>query len=297
MGFIKMEKQPYPPRLWTLSGYPGSGKSTFATQMRGPILAVDADNRFSEVLNLVDGDAYALSSIPTDNTDTEKIAAILKENMPGSDVKTIVIDSLTAIITPLVTKAMLDNDAGRNRNRAAAFKEKALRMRQLQDAVTKWGKDVLWIYHLQDGRDSQGNKVTHATLPETEQTRLLRSINLQLEIIQDGKRRGVRVVWARRGWNGITLWDETGKWAGMPDRIEAAVYGGLSPEEQDRIEHGFPNISQALAWGVQRGAFKDESSARLAYDEVKHKFQPQTASDMARHWTDEVLKRQEVMAG
>jgi hypothetical protein len=83
----------------------------------------------------------------------------------------------------------------------------------------------------------------------------------------------------------------------MPDRIEAAVYGGLSPEEQDRIEHGFPNISSALAWGIQRGSFKDESSARLAYDEVKHKFQPQTASDMARHWTDEVLKRQEATAG
>jgi len=31
--FKKMVKSTYPPRLWALVGYPGSGKSTFATQM------------------------------------------------------------------------------------------------------------------------------------------------------------------------------------------------------------------------------------------------------------------------
>ena len=29
MAFKKMVKQVYPPRLWALVGYPGSGKSTF----------------------------------------------------------------------------------------------------------------------------------------------------------------------------------------------------------------------------------------------------------------------------
>ena len=42
MGFTKMGKPQYPPRLWTLAGFPGSGKSTFSTQMRSPLLAIDA---------------------------------------------------------------------------------------------------------------------------------------------------------------------------------------------------------------------------------------------------------------
>jgi adenylylsulfate kinase-like enzyme len=51
-GIYEMVKPQYPPRLWTLAGFPGSGKSTFAAQMRPPLLAIDADRRFSEVLNL-----------------------------------------------------------------------------------------------------------------------------------------------------------------------------------------------------------------------------------------------------
>ena len=43
MAFKKMTKPEYPPRLWALVGYPGSGKSTFATQMRAPILVIDAE--------------------------------------------------------------------------------------------------------------------------------------------------------------------------------------------------------------------------------------------------------------
>ena len=293
MGFVKMVKPQYPPRLWTIVGYPGSGKSTFATQMRGPILAIDADSRFSEVLHLVGSEVYALSSVATDNTDTEKIAALLEENMPTSIIRTIVVDSLTAIITPLVTQAMMDNDAKRNRNLAAAFKAKALAMRQIQDAVTKWGKDVLWIYHLQDGRDGQGRKITRATLPETEQTRLTRSINMRLEITQESERRGIKVVWARQGRSNMVLWDDTGKWEGMPERIEVAAYRGLSPEVQEIIKQGFPNISTAISWAISQGAFGDETRARSVYDEIKQKNQPENASQMAQYWIDEVFRRQE----
>ena len=78
----------------------------------------------------------------------DRVAAILTENMPSSQVETIIVDSLTAIITPLVVQAMVDKDAGRAKNLAAAFRTKALAMRQLQDAVTRWGTDVLWVYHL-----------------------------------------------------------------------------------------------------------------------------------------------------
>ena len=48
MPFNKMLKNKYPPRLWSLVGYPGSGKSTFSTKMRGPFVVIDADQRFDD---------------------------------------------------------------------------------------------------------------------------------------------------------------------------------------------------------------------------------------------------------
>src|SRR5574341_350520 len=101
MGFTKMVKPQYPPRLWTLAGFPGSGKSTFAAQMRPPLLAIDADRRFSEVLSLAQGEVYSLGEAAADNANTQRIVSLLKANMPGSEVNTIVVDSLSAVISPL----------------------------------------------------------------------------------------------------------------------------------------------------------------------------------------------------
>jgi hypothetical protein len=271
MSFKKMTKQQYPPRLWALVGYPGSGKSTFATQMAGPVLVVDADHRFDEVLDLAIGSVYELSNSPADNVDADRITAILAENMPGSEVKTIVGDSLTAIITPLVVQAMVDKDEGRTNNLAAAFRVKALAMRQLQDAVTRWGCDTLWIYHLNDARDAKGKAHTRATVSQTELARLTRSINLQLEIVGgENGRRGIKVVWARRGRSGMIIWDDdiTGYWQGMPERIEAEVYDGLSKAEFEALPH-----------------------ARNAYNKLKGLQQPQTAREMAALWVTAVRGR------
>jgi len=286
MAFKKMSKTKYPPRLWALVGYPSSGKSTFATQMRGPLLVVDADHRSREVLDLAgEREVYELSDVATDNTDPDRVAAILAGNMPDSDVATIVVDSLTAIITPLVVQAMVDKDAGREKNLAVAFRTKALAMRQLQDAVTRWATDVLWIYHLMDARDARGKAMTRATVSQTELARLTRSINMQLEIVQDGPstgsgqaRRGVKVVWARRGRSGMTLWDDAGCWRTMPEKIEAAVYDGLTEADQERIEQDipevFPNPETAIAWGLERGAFKALQHARSTYQRLKREANP-----------------------
>jgi hypothetical protein len=295
MPFRKMQRRKYPPRLWELRGYPGSGKSTFAAQMRAPILPIDADGRFAEVLHLVEGDAYQLSDEAADHTNVRRIADLLEANMVGSDVSTIVLDSLTTIIAPLVTKAIQANDAGENRNRVAAFKEKALAMRLLQDSLTRYGTDVLWIYHIHDGRDSKGNPVTRSTISETELARLMRSVNLKLEIVVAQGRRGIKVVWARRGRSGMVLWDETGCWREMPEKIEQAVYDGLSEEERQRLERGepvvFPSPEVALAWAVESGAFDDEVHARNAYDKLKEEHQPRTAYEMAALWIGEVQRR------
>ena len=295
MAFQKMTKQTYPSRLWALVGYPGSGKSTFATQMAGPILVVDADHRFDEVLDLSPGDVLELSNSPADNVDADRITALLTKNMPGAKIGTIVVDSLTAIITPLVIQAMQDKETGKVKNLAAAFRVKALAMRQIQDAVTRWGTACLWIYHLNDARDAKGHELTKATVSATELARLTRSINMQLEIVQDkGGKRGIKVVWARRGREGMTLWDDSGTWAGMPERIEAEVYDGLSKADQAEIEQApdrFPNPETAIAWGMERGAFKALQHAKNAYEKIKRELSPKTAEEMATLWRADVTRR------
>ena len=294
MAFKKMAVSKYPARLWSLVGYPGSGKSTFAAQMRSSMLVVDADHRFDEVMKLAK-DVYQLSDVKSDNTDADRVTALLNANMPGTQVSTIVIDSLTAIIAPLVTQAIVDKDAGREKNLYAAFRGKALAMRQLQDACTRWGTDVLWIYHLNDARDAQGKELTKETLSATEVVRLTRSINAQLRIIVENGKRGIKVVWARRGRDGMTVWDETGNWKGMPELLEAAMYDGLSEEEQNRKEHARPEVFAspeiAVAWAMDQGAFDDVQHARNAYDKIKHTLNPKSAREMATVWCDDVAKR------
>jgi hypothetical protein len=306
MGFSKMQKPLYPPRHWALVSFPGDGKSTFATQMRAPILPIDADHRFGEVINLVEGDVYELSANPADNMDPEEVNRLLNENMPGSGTKTIVVDSLTAIITPKVVQAVMDNDAGRNKNRMAGFKDKALSMRLLQDAITRWGTDTLWIYHLQKGRDAQAEEITRPTLPATERARLYRSINMELHIVRaadpstrpgQAQRRGVKVVWARQGRSGMTLWDDSGKWAGMPEKIEAAVYGGLSQAEMKQIEQTapaiFPTTEAAIKYGLAQGAFKALQHAKHAYEKFKRKHAGAAPEQIGLLWAEEVERRVE----
>ena len=112
-------------------------------------------------------------------------------------------------MAPLVTAAILDNDAGRHKNRMTGFKDKALAMRLLQDSIGAWGTDVLYVYHLQSGRNAKAQEVTTATVSRTELARLQRSLNVQLRVVEDnppapagpgGKgKRGIHVDWARPG--------------------------------------------------------------------------------------------------
>ena len=76
MTFPVLDGTAYPPRFWALAGYPDSGKSTFATRMRGPLLVVDADMRFGEVAKLADK-VYRISDKPLENTHPYWIAAQL----------------------------------------------------------------------------------------------------------------------------------------------------------------------------------------------------------------------------
>lgn len=297
MAFRKLNTQALPPRQWLMTGHPGTGKSTFAAQMAAPTLVVDADHRFAEVARLAVGDVYELSGTPADNVNPERIAALLKENMKGSGVKTVVVDSLTSIIAPLVTEAIMDNDAGRNKNRVAAYKSKALAMRLLQDTITGWGCDVLWIIHQRSGLDSQAVQRETTSISAVELARLRRSLNMELRVIEQGAAgaRGIRIDWARRGRDGMTLWDDTGCWKGMPEKIEQAVYGGLTVEEQEIIESSTPKtftgLQAAIAWGYEQGCFNDAVHTQNAYDELKRELQPTSAQQMFTAWIEEVKRR------
>ncbi len=292
MAFKKLDKAQFPPRQWALVGAPGAGKSSFAAQMVGPLLVVDSDHRFTEVARLAKDDVFMLSDEPSDNVNAERIAALLKENMAGSGIKTIVVDSLTSIITPLVVEAIMDNDAGRNKNRVSAFKDKALSLRLIQDTITGFGVNTLWIYHTREGLDSNAKKIESTSISTVELARLRRSLNMILKVIEQGDQRGIHVEWARRGRSGVTLWDDSGCWKGFPEKIETAVYGGLTVEDMERIEDSAPasfaSAEDAIAWGFERGAFRDAVHAKNSYDKLKSEHKPKSAAEMWGLWKAKV---------
>lgn len=293
MPFYNMKAPKYPRRQWSLVGFPSTGKSTFAAQMRQPGLVIDADHRFSEILRQYGGDFFALSENPEDNTQARRIAHRLREGMSGSGIKTITVDSLTAIIAPLVMEAMLSNKEGENTNRVAAFSDKALAIRTIQDAVTGYGTDTLWIYHLQEGRDNNANKHVTTSISPVELARLRRSLNMDLRTVQNGGKYGVKVEWAREGRSGVILYDDSGTWAGMPEKIEQAVYDGLTADEIAALatRKSFAGPADAIAWGYETGAFRDAVHAQNAYDELRKDKAPRSAGEMWDLWIADVNRR------
>jgi hypothetical protein len=301
MVFQKYVKPQYPRRQWLIEGEPDTGKSTFVTQMHKPILPIDADQRFAEVVHLA-GEVYQLSDNPADNISVDRIAEILYEQMPNSDVGTIAVDSLTTIFAPLVMQAVRGNEQGKNKNRVAVFKEKATAIRLLQDVVTGWGTDTAWIYHLVKGRDAKANEVVKTSITELELSRIMRSVNMRVRLSQDGVYKA-EVIWARCGRSGVVLEDAAGYWKDMPEKIEAAVYDGLSQDEIDRLEAEapelFPSPVEAIRWAMDqvnadgRPVFKEEAHAQNAYEKLRREVNPQSAREMRDAWVEEVVRRKE----
>jgi hypothetical protein len=64
----------------------------------------------------------------------------------------------------------------------------------------------------------------------------MRSVKLRLQLSQDNGVYQAEVIWARCGRCGVVLEDTTGYWKDMPEKIEAAVYDGLSAEDMDRMK-------------------------------------------------------------
>lgn len=293
MSFQKMQAPKFPPRQWAIYGDPGSGKSHFASQMKAPALVIDSDARFTEQLAHAAGDIYQLSNDHADNTDPDTIARQLRENLPGSGVRTIVVDSLTAILRPKINMAMSDIEHGRVKNKISAFRDKAMAMSLLQDAVASSGADCLWIWHTHESMNANAQKIQRASIPETELIRLRRSLNviLKLEVSPDGQR-SVLVEWARNGRGGIRLVDKAGGWRGMPELIEQAIYAeGVKPAEGTPTTFG--SAQEAIAWGFEQGCFRAPQHAHNAYEEMKRDKKPKSSSECWRLWIEEVKHRVE----
>ena len=254
MAFAKVDRSIVVPRRhWLIVGPAGCGKSTFAARMKSPIICVDADHRWQEVSHWCDGDTYLISEDAATHNDANKIIAALDAGMPGIRAGTVLIDSISSILQPVIGAAMADTATT---NRLAIWRDKALTVRGLQDATTKWGADVLWIAHEHQRRNQKGELETVLSIPTTELARLRRSLNLIGRIITDqAGRRSLRVEWSRSGRTGVQLDDRTGNWDGAPEELERLVYAGLSLEDQTSIAKSTPvvftSIDHALAWAME----------------------------------------------
>lgn len=272
----KITKREFSVRRWSLRGFPGTGKSTFAARMKGPQVVVDADGRFEEVVHLSNGDVFAAADSPSDNVEIKGIEKGLAKTMFKLKAATIIVDSVTEIMNPIIAKMMMGDLEGNGQM------IKAMVMRRLSSAACRWGTDVLFIYHLYEG-NVKGREQVSATISAVEQERLVRSLNMSLETAFDdqGGKMGIKVLWSRNGRafpEVPILWDESGTWDGMPEAIEKAVYGNGKPQEIM-----FKNPREAQQWGINKGFYTTENVID-AYEAVKKKGNPTSAKMMWALW-------------
>lgn len=303
----KYEYNPVPNKLGILLvARPNTGKTTLASRMlkNGKFgVVIDADGRFDEVvdkgLNFV-----PLSDEPSYMLDPKKINDVCHESMPNSEVGLFVVDSVTAILEPIILQIQRDVEEGKSKG-ARGYKAKSDAMKHLQAAITPWGVDTIWIYHYRDRGDAFGKMEQTTSVTELELARLYRNINLKLEIEvdKDGKR-GVKVLEARRGRSGMTLWDDSGNWDNIRERLESEVWGGLTKQDQDEIEKdtNFSSIEQLLDWAVSTEAYNVVSGreieedarynvAKASYEKLKKELHTEMANDLTAEIMFEAFKQ------
>jgi hypothetical protein len=295
MSFVNLrELDTHQRRAWALIGVGGIGKSTFTTQLRGPSLIIDSDGRYREVEQHHPGSVYLISDRPADHHDPLRIAELLDENMPGMQIGTIVLDSMTAILSPIVTRILEELDRGRHKNRAAAWKPKATAVRLIQDSLNKWGTDFVIIYHEQDRIDGRGQKGVSKTVSQLEEARLLRSLNARIRLDQDRKGRYAEVVWSRTGRTG-RIYDEQSFWKDVPEKVDALIWDDLSETERALANGAAPQVfadpQAAWDWSLGQGCFESIEQAKRAYESLKVERKPQNATQMRDFWVAEVQRR------
>ncbi len=265
-----------PNRLWAIEGFAGDGKSLFTTRLAMPMAVIDADNKYQDAVyesGITEAFTIASKKESWKMRDVDEINTILHSNMKSNPVGTILVDSLT----PIIQRIIVDTQSDNSYTKGSDWKEKANAMKRLSDVTTAWGSDVVFIYHINPlSVDAFGKEQKENTrsVTDLELARLRKFLNAQLRIVRDGEKRGVKVVWSRLGRSGETLWDESGTWEDMPEKIEAYMYDDLSQEEKQVISSGtFNTPVDAIAFAMESGKYKDEQHAKNDYAKAKKQFQ------------------------
>jgi len=148
----KYTYNPVPSHLaMLLVSEPNMGKTTLASKLLKPGkigVVCDSDGRFDEVVS-PDTNFFPLSDDPSDMLNPKRIYDITQESMPNKSVGLFLVDSLTAIIEPIILRVQRAVEEGKEKG-ARGYKEKADAMKYLQAAFTPWGTDVIWVYHYRE---------------------------------------------------------------------------------------------------------------------------------------------------
>lgn len=296
----KYEYNPIPTRLgMLLVAYQDTGKSSFASKMVRPGkdgLVIDADGRFGDVIT-PGVNFYPLSDKQSDMLDPKKIHDIMMRDMPkASNIDLALVDSVTNILEPIILQIQRDVAEGVSSG-ARGYKQKADAMKYLSAAFQPWGIDVIWVYHYRNFGDVSGKKQRGESVSQMELARLWRNINIHCEIVvDDNGKRGVKVLAARGGRKGITIWDDSGKWENIRERLLQAVWGGLTQTEQTDLLDDNPGLfsssSQAIAWAIEQGAFDDVESEDGKLSKAKNsmkKLYTELKEELGEEFNEEIL--------
>jgi hypothetical protein len=210
-------------RHWLLIARRGEGKSTFAAAMSPEYLVADLDGRWTEQREVKDKSRIISQSDPLEVVnEMEKLRPQLSPY-----VRTLIYDSGTAVLDFIQSRGRLQEAAvqasGGKYNGDNVNRMKADTMRLLSTAALRWHCDVLWIFHIEDGK-YQGKDKERVTISNVELDRLKKSLNGVLTIVRDPNgRRGIRIEWSRYNnsiASGQIIWDMHGMWKGVPEKLD-----------------------------------------------------------------------------
>jgi hypothetical protein len=222
------------PRQWLIIAPREAGKSTFCAQMSPEYLVADLDGRWKEQEKTAAGKSYRI-------TESEPLAIVremdkLYPNI-GSYVKTIIIDSGTAVLDYLGSKGRLLEAEARASNKKFNMNDvhrmKADTMRLLRFAVLRWHVDYAWIFHTENRMESGKEKV-RTTISNTELEAMKANLNAILTIVTDKNgMRGIRVEWSRssKAAAGQVIWDLDGMWRNVPERLDVFLQNFTGNEQ------------------------------------------------------------------
>jgi hypothetical protein len=242
------------PRHWMLFARRGDGKSTFGAAMSPEYLVNDFDGRWTEQERNMPGKSHII-----DKSDPLEVVAEMEKQRPqlAGYVKTIIYDSGTAVLDFIQARGRLEEGQGKkNADRVNLLKADTMRILRL--AALRWHCDVLWIFHIEDGKH-KGEAKERVTISNVELERMKANLNAVLTIVKDTNgRRGIRIEWSRYNNNiaaGQIIWDTEGMWKGVPEKLDTFLSGFLGNEGYNG---NFYNDEWLLSYlGTKGVTFKD----------------------------------------